>query len=349
MTLVTGASGLAGSGMVGELLATETDSRFFQLCRTEPVHVCHRTPWIPFDLSTCASLRDLDTLREAQEQTEVIVHAAADIRFSTPLDESRRINRDGTARLLDWAAGCPKLKLFLHVSTVHVLGGGSGTLKEEPLSQRPASFPTPYQQSKFEAEELVYSAMRSLPCAVVRLSTIAGHSETGSCTQSNYLHALLRLIPTYRLPFIPANPNATVDLIASDWTAKSLAFLARQARPGETYHLCAGPERTLPFSLAAERAFQAMGRPVPRIVPSGALERLLESQSDWLSGELLKALAPILPNLAVAQRFENGRTLKVLGPELAPCPVEVLFDQVLANERRQAVALRADARSRTGL
>jgi nucleoside-diphosphate-sugar epimerase len=186
MTLVTGASGLAGSGMVSELLAAESSSRIFQLCRTQPVHRGSQTSWIPLDLAACTTLRDVAALREAQEQTEVIVHAAADIRFSTPLQDSRLINRDGTARLLDWASTCPNLKLFLHVSTVHVLGGVSGILKEEAVAQRPSFFPTPYQQSKFEAEELVYEAMRDLPCAVARLSTIAGDSATGTCTQSNY-------------------------------------------------------------------------------------------------------------------------------------------------------------------
>src|SRR4051794_1276372 len=46
---------------------------------------------------------------EVAPEVEIIVHSAACTAFRAPLDELRRVNVDGTARLLGFARACPRL------------------------------------------------------------------------------------------------------------------------------------------------------------------------------------------------------------------------------------------------
>ena len=70
------------------------------------------------------SLHDLPTALASS--IDVIVHAAASTAFRLPLVESRRVNVEGTARLLEFAGGCRRLRQFLHLSTACVCGARGG-------------------------------------------------------------------------------------------------------------------------------------------------------------------------------------------------------------------------------
>ena len=59
-----------------------------------------------------------------------IIHAAAAVRFSTPLEESRAVNTKGTEQLLRLAFDCPNLKRFAHISTIFVAGRMEGEIRE---------------------------------------------------------------------------------------------------------------------------------------------------------------------------------------------------------------------------
>src|SRR5439155_4478020 len=103
-----------------------------------------------------------------------------------------------------------------------------------------------YQQSKYEAEELVMRAMTEVPAAIFRLSSIIGDSRSCVVRQFNYVHWLIRLFPQNVLPIAPGRPDAPVDLIASDWAIPALAYLFEVAFvPGRFYHIGAGRERSL--------------------------------------------------------------------------------------------------------
>ena len=65
------------------------------------------------------------------ERVGAIVHGAASVAFDLSLEESRRINVDGTRQMLDFAAACPDLERFTYVSTAYVAGDRRGTVYED--------------------------------------------------------------------------------------------------------------------------------------------------------------------------------------------------------------------------
>src|SRR5215208_438334 len=79
------------------------------------------------------SSRRLDWLAERAER---IIHCAASVSFTMGLDDQRRINVDGTRRMLELASRCARrggLEAFVHVSTAYVAGTHRGTFCEEEL------------------------------------------------------------------------------------------------------------------------------------------------------------------------------------------------------------------------
>src|SRR4051812_25659011 len=94
--------------------------------------------------------RERDALAE---QVTDIVHSAASVSFSLPLDRSRQINVGGTEQVLRLAERCERqsgLGRLGYISTAYVAGAGAGEFGEHELDvgQR---FRNPYEQSKFEA------------------------------------------------------------------------------------------------------------------------------------------------------------------------------------------------------
>jgi long-chain acyl-CoA synthetase len=250
------------------------------------------------------------------EEVSEIIHAAADIRFSIPLDESRLTNVVGTANVLAFARHCRGLVKFAHLSTLFVAGRTPGPILEERLSE-PIRFANAYQQSKFEAEHLVFKAAESLPVAVYRLSTIIGDSRSGEVRQFNYVHHLLKLLRHNVLPVAPTWPGAPIDLIPEDWAIATLAALyeARFA-PGRVFHVCAGPAASLTLPELIDRTVQAFeehseGRrwlplQIPRLVPLSEYEAYVKERrqkGDRLLMGLLRALDLVLPHLGIYQAF----------------------------------------------
>src|SRR5205823_6206999 len=105
-----------------------------------------------------------------------IIHSAASVSFSLPLDESRAINVEGTRSILDLAELAQRrggLRRLSYVSTAYVAGDRRGVFGEDDLDLG-QGFRNPYEQSKFEAEKLVRSRMDWVPTQVFRPSIVVG-------------------------------------------------------------------------------------------------------------------------------------------------------------------------------
>jgi len=268
-----------------------------------------------------------------------IIHCAADIRFRLPIDQARAINTAGTGRLLALARQCKRLEKFAHISTVFVAGKHQGEVCEEQLAE-PAGFLNSYQQSKHEAEQLVFQAMRDVPAAIFRLSSIISDS-TGAVRQFNYFHQLVRLIPRNPFPIIPGEPTAAVDLIASDWAASALELLYKSHFvPGRVYHVCAGRENSMTVREILSRTYriynQNLAEPAmePKLVSLGEFERFAMQQTKHGTPrvrELLRVLLEFLPHLSIPQHYANHETLKLLdGSGLRLPPIRDYYPRVVA-------------------
>jgi nucleoside-diphosphate-sugar epimerase len=243
LTGVTGALGpevaaqLLGSGCtsIGALIRPTTRSPHerFQDWRKWVGHLpaAAGTPWasalelVSGDVSLPDVGLDRQQSQALAQQTQVIVHAAADTRFRGPADEQWNVNVEGTRRLLDWAARCPRLRRFLLVSTTCVAGSATGSIPEAFAT--PPRFVNYYEQTKWEAERLVLAS--KLPVSIARVSIVSGSHATGEVHRLGAFHHALRWFGRGLIPQVPGTLDSTVDLIAAETAARCIAKAVAQA------------------------------------------------------------------------------------------------------------------------
>ena len=127
------------------------------------------------------------------EEVGAVLHCAASITFDLPLEEARAINVEGTREMIGFAREAKargRLERFLHVSTAYVAGAYPGTFGERQLVAG-QEFRNTYEQTKWEAEQLVAAADDLAP-AVVRPSIVMGESDSGWTPAFNVLYWPLR-------------------------------------------------------------------------------------------------------------------------------------------------------------
>ena len=170
--------------------------------------------------------------------------------------------------------------------------------------------------------------------AIFRLSSLIGHSVTGAVRQFNHVHRLVRLFPQNVLPIAPGQPNAPVDLTASDWRISALAYLFDSAFiPGRFYNICSGPEHSLSVREMIDLTISVfenhpLGRKwlpirVPELVPLANYEEfvsLRRRKDDRIFNELVRVLGYFLPHLAIFQAFDNRNTMAALAPSCLGFP-----------------------------
>ena len=205
-----------------------------------------------------------------------MIHSAATVRFDHSLDEARRINVEGTRRILDFAAGARQLRSFAYVGTAYVAGERSDLVREDELAVG-QSYRNTYEQTKAEAEALVRSRLDSLPGVILRPSIIVGDSRTG-------------VTSSFKMMYWPLKIYARAPLAHGAWLSRRGAGhcagrFCRQRRSrgcssieaalGSTVHLCAGPRGSATIeqvAAARQRIFQRA---------RAALCRSEDSSSPW--------------------------------------------------------------------
>lgn len=345
--LLTGATGLVGSELLERLRGTQPAHSVVVLTRQQ--EKIRELTLIPGVVAVSGDvthphlgLHPRSYAELAASVTEV-VHCAADTRFNLPLEQARATNTEGTRNVLALARRCRQLEKFAHLSTVYVVGRTSGHFFEEPI-RHPERFCNTYQQSKYEAEELVVQATNEIPAVIFRLSSMFGDSQTGRVRQFNYTHQLIRLFPRNLVPVAPCEPHAPIDLISTDWAIAALAYLFESGfAPGRVYHLCAGRELGLTLREMIDLAvsiFEShpMGRRwlpirVPELVSLSRYEAYVEGrlgEGDKLLNGVLRALEYFLPHLGILQTFDNRNATEGLRPSGLRCPpVRAYFSKIV--------------------
>jgi long-chain acyl-CoA synthetase len=255
------------------------------------------------------------TWRRLAGRVSHIVHLAADLRLTAPLDELRRTNVTGVANVLELARAAHRdhgLARLAHVSTAYVAGLRRGEVPEDELTDA-FGFANGYERTKFEAERLVRAAMTELPVTVLRPSMVVGDSRTGAIQTFNTVYAALRLYLTGRLRVLPARPGLRLNIVPVDWVADAIVRLAFEpAAEGVAVHLTA-PFEALPRAdetLALTRRWAAgrLGVRLPRPLAIPLPQRVLD-RAARPSG-----LAPLLPYLRERRRFRRDHADRLLGP-----------------------------------
>lgn len=267
--------------------------------------------------------------RTLADECTHILHIGASTDFGAPLQESRDINVEGTRKLLDFAVAAQnsnQLKRFDYISTAFVAGTKTGTVCEDTLD-RGQDFANAYEQSKFEAEQLVREYGKILPITIHRPSIVVGDSRNGFTPHFKVLYWPLQLLAKNILPFIPCNTNATLDIVPVDFVAKSIyKLMTTEKSLGQTFHLTAGPHRLVPLKRFLKDAFRYTSikwRPTMplwmfKLIRTTALRRVM-SEDFWRACDLAAVYSDYLRGTDVI--FDNQKTLKLLARlDVAPAP-----------------------------
>jgi thioester reductase-like protein len=265
--------------------------------------------------------------RELAAEVGDLVHSAASVSFSLPLEEARQINVSGTRRVLEFGELCRAeggLRRFAYVSTAYVAGDHAGTFGEDELDVG-QEFRNAYERSKFEAERLVREYADRLPVQIFRPSIIVGEERSGWTASFNVLYPPLKALEAGVSPAVPGRPSTPVDIVPVDYVADAIVELVNQpAERGEVHHLVAGPRATTAGRLA-ERAGRYFRRRPPLLVPP-RLYRVL--------------LHPLLMRFNRGRRRRAMRRIEALFPYFT---MRVRFDNRRARSRLERAGIRAPA------
>jgi long-chain acyl-CoA synthetase len=251
---------------------------------------------------------------QLSRRVSTIVHAAASVSFTLPLDEARAINVEGTRRMLEFAElacerGC--LERYGHVSTAYVAGTHAGRFNECDL-ELGQHFHNSYEQSKFEAEQLVRSH-RDVPFTIMRPSIVVGDRHSGWTAAFNVLYWPLRAFARGLFTTVPAIPSAPVDVVSIDYVADAIhALCEARGGVGETYHLTAGVHASTMSEIAA-MASGYFDRPLPTVL-SPAEFAAFEGDAGAAQRSALEGSRAYFPYFAIGTVFDEARARAQLDP-----------------------------------
>jgi thioester reductase-like protein len=265
---------------------------------------------------------------ELAQRVTKIVHSAASVSFSLPLDEARAINLEGTRRMLELAELAREhggLECYAHISTAFVAGDHAGAFAECD-SDVGQTFHNSYEQSKFEAEQLVRSH-EGLPYTILRPSIVVGDRNNGWTSAFNVLYWPLRAFARGLFTAVPAIASAPVDVVSIDYVADAAYQLCETSCGNRaTYHLTAGEHASTIAELAglASRYFR---KPVPRVVSPAEFATMTLGAAER---KALEAGSEYFPYFCMEGTFDDRETRKRLEPDgITTIPLRDYVDKLL--------------------
>ncbi|OQA28751.1 MAG: Linear gramicidin synthase subunit D [Verrucomicrobia bacterium ADurb.Bin345] len=339
--LITGATGIMGSWVLGEALARgyrpvvlmrdanpqrarERLTAVLRLngheTRLDDVRILQgdtRSPNLGQSSAEIASLR---------ASLGGMIHCAACTSFGSDSDQELwETNVGGVKNVLAFLEGTG-VPLY-YVSTAYIAGRRRGRVLETEL-YRNQEFNNTYERSKCEAERLVRASMAAgrLQASIFRPGIIVGCTDQGRITQFLNFYSFLRLLDIIAArrkresgPVrIAANPLGTKNLIPVDWTAKALwQIVEADGASGHTYHLT-NPKPVSHASLLdwANKILCSKGMRFEFVDEVGA-------DANGLEEACRAAFSHYSPYLQGEPRFDRANTDRALGdslpfPEIGP-------------------------------
>lgn len=273
------------------------------------------------------------------EQVTEIVHSAASVEFTLPLEEARRINVEGTRAMLDLAERCQArggLRRFSHVSTAYVAGTHRGLFGEDDVDLGQEHRNT-YERTKWEAELLVRVRAEELPVQIFRPSIVVGERDSGWTPAFNVIYAPLKAFANgATLPVMPARRASPVDVVPVDYVADAIFALAGggiDGARGATYSLAAGPSASSVGQLI-DLSARTFGRRAPVAVPPAAyrrtVHRALLHRSSGARRRWLERSEVFFPYFALRARYDTTRAQGTLAQEgIRVTPLQEYFDRLV--------------------
>lgn len=173
---VTGPDGLLGSNLVRELLQDDYQVKAFVF----PGSRSKTLDGLPIERAS-GNILNIDDLRQAMADCDVVIHAAANTNvWPTRSEKIRKVNLQGTQNAVQAALDCG-IKRFIYVSSASSYH--HGTKKEPGNEQQPftgARYGLDYIDSKYHAQEYVLESVRNngLPGVVINPTFMFGEFDS---------------------------------------------------------------------------------------------------------------------------------------------------------------------------
>ena len=280
-----------------------------------------------------------DTAEELYDSVTHVVHAAADLRFNLPLVRARRINTQGTAEVLELARRCPNLAAFQYVGTAYVAGRNRDLVREEGSNGRIRHNNT-YEQSKYEAEEMVRGAMAERPATVLRPTILTCDLKDGYCPESSGFFRLLAGIAGGTLDALPGRKETRLDMVPVDYVVESIYALGRRpGSAGRCFHLSAGEDNLISLGELSNLVCRTFDRGPVKILPGASFREWAARLRATIPqiGPLLDEVALYAPYLEDHPRFDDHNTRAALADISLPTrTVPRYFDRIAAYVKERA-------------
>lgn len=243
--IVTGGTGFIGRRVVSTILSRDDHAEVWVLVRRESLarfeHLAEswgeRAKPLVGDL-TAPGLGLSDATLAELDAVDHVVHCGAVYDITAGEDAQRAANVDGTRAVIDLAHEVDAT--LHHVSSIAVAGSFPGEYTEEDFDVSQA-LPTPYHQTKFEAELLVRSAP-GLRYRIYRPAVVVGDSRTGEMDKIDGpyyffgLLAKLAVLPSFT-PMVLPDAGRT-NIVPVDYVVEAVvAIMHADGRDGQTFHL----------------------------------------------------------------------------------------------------------------
>jgi thioester reductase-like protein/short-subunit dehydrogenase involved in D-alanine esterification of teichoic acids len=322
--VVTGGTGFIGRRVVSRILSRDDQAEVWVLVRRESLARFEqlaetwgeRAKPLVGDL-TAPDLGLSDATLVELGAVDHVVHCGAIYDITADEDAQRAANVDGTRAVIDLAL---KLDATLHhVSSIAVAGTFPGEYTEEDFDVSQV-LPTPYHQTKFEAELLVRSEHR-LRYRVYRPAVVVGDSRTGEMDKIDGPYyffgilAKLAILPKFTPMVLP--DTGRTNIVPVDYVVEALVELMHAGgRDGQTFHL------TSPKTIGLRGIYRGVASeaglpPLRGSLPGGTVAPFLKATGRAkivrnMAATQLGIPAEILDVVDLVPRFTSENTAEAL-------------------------------------
>lgn len=264
-------------------------------------------------------------------RTTHILHSAASVRFTHPLEEARLFNVKTTDQMVSFARACLNLVRFGYISTALVAGNRSGVISEDDFEHN-AGFKNTYEQTKYEAEYLVRTSFKELPVVIFRPPLILPpllEIDKSPSSQPNALYLGISLAIRGNLTFLPGTENSVVDVVDSNMAAvRIVQLMTKPSLAYKVYHITNNE-----YAPSIKAICDMIEKKIKCLISlefCGSMDVYSEKVRSipWYKFKMRKVhkkISSFIAELAYPKIYKNIHTLEELHiPHLGQSPIDIL-------------------------
>jgi len=281
---------------------------------------------------------------ELIENTEKILHGAADVRFGRPYEKIRIPNVVFPRKIYDLfdaikqhretsGKGAPVL---YYISTGYSYGMYKRSIPEDFPEFHPGKPDNTYSRTKAEAKRFMLDKINRCndPIVIFEPTIIGGSARNGRTRTYNLHYILIMLGYLGKLPFLTA-PENTIDIVPVDWVAAVISDIMAKDRYHQGVVRLASGSRAVPVKTLhdAAYAYYTTHDPVPgheipkiRFVPQWLFHVMITAQKIVYQAlyfctrrkqfrKIVKGIGLLegyIPYITRRKVFENSRSLEII-------------------------------------